>query len=428
MIYKYKETAGLIALLLMVFLSTQLSCKKTDGYNEIVSTDKTKPDAVTNVKVSNFNGGAYITYTLPDSKNILYVMAQYEINSKVSRQTKSSYYSDSITVSGFAQSKDYNVILYTVTRANIKSDPVTVTVHPDTPAYLEAFPTISMHDDFGGVNIRVVNKAKADIGIITIAPDTVTHRMEIINQNYTNMDSVSYSLRGYDTLPHQFGVYITDQWGNISDTLFATIHPIFETELNKSLFKPYTLPTDVLSYQNGLFNLPNLWDNNTGEPTYNTQQPILPNANKPDIWPAWMTFDMGQTAKLSRYNMIGRGGDNGEFLWSEGTPQVWVIWGRADAPVDEMMPSDTTQIPPVGGTTPGGWINMGIFHAPPKPSGLPNPQFTTADWNFWKQGFDFNFQLDLPRVRYIRFECFQNMGGTNNFFDINEMTFYGDPR
>ena len=114
-------------------------------------------------------------------------------------------------------------------------------------------------------------------------------------------------------------------------------------------------------------------------------------------------------------------------MWGYGTPQSWVIWGRADAPVDENMP-DSTALPAVGQMTPKGWINMGEFYAPGKPSGLPSPQFTSADLAFWQAGFDFNFAITLPKVRYIRFECLTNMGGTNNFYDMNEMTFYGDPR
>ncbi|HEY4285840.1 MAG TPA: DUF4959 domain-containing protein [Puia sp.] len=393
-----------------------------DGYNAVVSTDMTKPGPVTNIKVVNFNGGAYITYSLPDSKNILYVQANYSINDKMTRQTKSSYYSDSVTVSGFAKSQDYKVILQVVSRAEVKSDSVVVTVHPDTPPYLLALPTLKMQADFGGVNVIALNKIKADIGIILISPGTTNNRLEIVNQDYTNADSVNFSVRGYDTIPRQFGLYVTDAWGNISDTLFTTLKPIYEEQMTKSLFTPYVLPSDVLPYDSyrGLINL---WDNNIKEPTYNTAQPITPL-----IWPSWMTFDMGKAAKLSRYTLVGRTGDApGEFMWGYGTPQTWVIWGRADVPVDESMP-DSTALPPVGQMTPGGWINMGEFTAPPKPSGLPNPQFNSTDLAFWQAGFPFNFSLALPKVRYIRFECLTNMGGTNNFFDINEMTFFGDPR
>lgn len=422
------QTKKWLAFVVVILAVSQFSCKKTDGYNEIVSTDLTKPGVVTNIKVTNFNGGAYITYSLPESKNILYVQAEYLINNKVSRQTKSSYYSDSVTVSGFAKSQDYKVLLYTVSRANIKSDSVVVTVHPATPPYLETFASLSMQNDFGGVNIRGRNDLKADIGVVAIMPDVVTKKLEIINQNYTNQDSINYSLRGFDTLPKQFGLYVTDQFGNRSDTLFATINPIYETIMNKGLFTPYILPTDVLSY-NDYYGLHNLWDNvTTGTICYNTEQPIQVHNAKNYIWPAWVTFDMGRTARLSRYIIWGRDGDQGQFLWSEGTPQTWVIWGRADAPQDELMPSDSTELPPVGGMTPNGWINMGLYNALPKPSGLPSPQFTNDDWNFWKQGFGYNFSIDLPKVRYIRFECLENMGHTDNFFDIDEMSFYGDPR
>jgi hypothetical protein len=418
-------TKGSIVLSLIFVCMHQPSCKKIDGYNDVVSTDLTKPGPVSNVQVKNFNGGAYITYTLPDSKNILYVQAQYNINDKTSRQTKSSYYSDSVTVSGFAKSQDYNVILYVVSRANVLSDSVTVTVHPETPPYLLAYASLKLEDDFGGVNIQAVNPSGANIGIITIFPDAVTKKLEIVDQNYTNQDSINYSLRGYDTLPKSFGVYVTDQWGNISDTLFQTIHPIYETLMDKSLFKQYTLPTDVPKYQNNdLFNLPNMWNNNTTD-FYNTMQPILPNSDKSFIWPAWVTFDIGQTAKLSRYTLWERSGDNDELLWTYGSPQTWVLWGRADIPKDEMMPVDSSNLPPVGSVTPNGWINLGVFHAPAKPSGLPNPQYTNADLSFWLNGFGFNFDLSLPPVRYIRFECFQTMGGTNNFFDMSEISMYG---
>ena len=406
--------------IVLFLLSLQPGCKKTDGYNAITSTDMTKPAVVTNIKVTNFSGGAYITYDLPASKNILYVQAQYMINTKLSRQTKSSYYSDSITVSGFAKSQDYKVTLWTVSRANVKSDSLVVTVHPDTPAYLKVLPTVIMQKDFGGINITALNVTKAPVGVITISPDA-KNKMQIIDQHYTDVDSISYSLRGFDTVSRQFGVYITDQWGNISDTVYSNIVPLFEAQMDKSAFQPYVLPTDVATGFGWV--IQNLWDNNTGSPGYHTAQPI-----QPLVWPAVITWDMGQTAKLSRYTIWDRGIDgSGTWVWQAGAPLTWVLWGRADAPSDETMP-DVDNLPPVGGTTPGGWINLGFFTLPPKPSGLPNPQYTNADLAFWNAGFSYNFSLDLPKVRYMRFECLQNVSLTNNFFNIEELTFWGDPR
>ena len=400
------------------------SCKKASDYNAITSTDKTKPGVISNIKVANFNGGAYITYTLPDSKNILYVQANYQINSKTSRQTKSSYYSDSITVSGFADTIDYKVVLWTVSRAEVKSDSVVVTVHPKTPPYKLVYAALALQADFGGINIKTTDTTNTPVGIITLLPDLLTSKYQIQDQHYTGDGSIDYSLRGYDTIPKKFGLYVTDQWGNVSDTLFQTIKPLFETILDKSRFQAYVLPTDVGNYQNGLFNLSNLWDNNYGEFCYNTQQPILPTGAKPNIWPAWATFDMGQTAKLSRYVIWDRVGDGNIFVWNSGAPQTWVMWGRADVPQDELMPSDTAHLPAVGSATPNGWVNLGVFNAPPKPAHNP---LTNDDIQTWKNGFSFDFSIDLPKVRYIRFECLQTMGGTNNYYNMNEMSVFGNP-
>ena len=409
-----------LLLLLILVAALPLSCKRLDGYNEIVSTDMTKPGVVTDVKVVNFNGGAHITYKLPNSPNILYVQAEYKINDKTSRQAKSSYYSDSITVSGFAKSQDYEVVLRTVSRAQVSSEPVTVTVHPDTPPYLLTRPTVTMQQDFGGVNITCLNKTNANLGIITVAPDA-TNKYQIIAQNYTDEDTISFSLRGYDTIPHKFGVYVTDQWGNISDTLFSTITPVFEAQMDKSLFQSYTLGTDARTGFGWVIQY--LWNGTPQSPGYHTEQPI-----QPLVWPAVITFDMGKAARLSRYTIWNRGIDgSGNWLWQAGAPQRWVLWGREDLPVDESMP-DENNLPPVGGQTPKGWINLGVFDAPGKPSKLPNPQYTSADLAFWNAGFSYNFPLNLPKVRYMRFECLSNMAQTNNFFNVTELTFWGDPR
>ncbi len=395
-------------------------CKKTDGYNIVVSTDKTKPGVVTNVKVSNFNGGSYITYTLPDSKNILYVKARYKINDNDFRETKSSYYSDSVMVSGFAKKQDYQVTLWTVSRADVQSDSIVVTVQPDTPPYRKVLPTVEMSADFSGVHITALNPLRAAIGVITVTPDA-KGQLQIVNQNYTTQDTIQYSLRGYDTTSRQFGIYITDKWGNISDTVFSNIKPLYESQMDKSKFQPFVLGTDVPTGFGWV--IQNIWDGNNGSPGYHTTQPI-----QPLVWPAVITFDMGQTAKLSRYTIWDRGIDgSGNWLWQAGAPLTWVLWGRAGTPVDETMP-DADHIPSVGSMTPNGWVNLGFFRLPDKPSKLPNPQYTGEDLAFWNAGFSYDFDINLPKVRYIRFECLQNVSLTNNFFNIAEMTFFGDAR
>jgi len=345
--------------MMLLLLALQPGCKKMDGFNTVISNDKTKPGVVTNIKVANFSGGAYITYSLPDSKNILYVQAQYKINDKASRQSKSSYYSDSVTVGGFAKSQDYQVVLWTVSRAEVRSDSVVVTVHPDTPAYLRTLPTVKMKNDFGGVHILAVNKVNAPIGVITITTDA-QNKWQIISQNYSTLDTIQFSLRGYDTVSRKFGVYITDQWGNISDTVFNDITPIYEAQVDKSKFLPYVLNSDAPTGFGWV--LQNLWNDQTTSPGYHTAQPI-----QPLVWPAVITFDMGQSAKLSRYTIWDRGLDGANYLWEAGAPLTWVLWGRTSTPVDETMRQQTIcrlleeRLPAAGST----WASLRCRTSPP---------------------------------------------------------------
>ena len=111
----------LVSMILLAAVSMLLflvSCKEAEGFNTAVSTDQTKPPQVTAVKVENYAGGAVITYSLPKTDNLLYIMAEYRINDRVVRQSKSSYYTDTIRVEGFEKSQDYDVALYAVSRGS----------------------------------------------------------------------------------------------------------------------------------------------------------------------------------------------------------------------------------------------------------------------------------------------------------------------
>src|SRR5690606_9808298 len=112
------------------------ACKESESPVVIISTDTTKPVMVTDVDVENLNGAAKMTYKLPNSKNLLYVLARYSINDDHVRESKTSYYQDTILVEGFAREGEYEVSLYAVSRANVLSDPVVVKVQPKTPNYI----------------------------------------------------------------------------------------------------------------------------------------------------------------------------------------------------------------------------------------------------------------------------------------------------
>ncbi len=412
----YNRLYSLQFLALLLVACSLYSCKESEGFNEVVSKDMTKPGALTGVKVENLAGAAVISYVLPNSENLLYVQAEYRINSRTVRQSKSSYYSDTIRVDGFEKSADYDVTLYAVSRANVKSDPVQVRVRPATPSYLAVYPTVQLQADFGGVNVTASNPAKKPIGVIVISNDKTTGKMLPIEQFYTEAESINFSVRGFDTLKRDFGVYVTDRWGNISDTLYKSISPIFEIMVPKAQFSEYRLASDSPLGAISLgWNTTRLWDNNTSDPGWHTEAGY----GKPL---QLCTFDMGVLTKLSRYKIWERGEAYGnDYSYNHGNPKAWTLWGSAKtAPTDIALPVTSAK-----GTVVGDWINLGNFNCPPPPSGNAPGQTTPADLAAVKAGFEFNIALDIPKVRFIRLAV-NSTWGNADFAHVMELSFWGN--
>ncbi|MDN5287886.1 MAG: hypothetical protein JWR38_4160 [Mucilaginibacter sp.] len=387
------------------------SCKKNDKYQAPESMDKTKPGIVTNIKVQNFNGGAVLTYSLPTTENLLYVVADYKINDKVARQTKSSYFLDTIRVEGFQKSQDYTITLHAVTRANIASDPVTITVHPDTPFYQLIRRSLKLAPDFGGLRIRSLNQAKRAVGINVVGIDPADKKFEIQDRHFTSADTIDYALRGYATTPTKFGVYVTDQFGNVSDTSIVTITPLPEVLLDKGKFFTYPSVTDAYIGYGGI--LPYLWDGFTKEtggaaPWQTTVGPVPRQIQG--------TFGVGRTYKLSHFVMWTRG-------YGYANPKDFTIWGsKADKPQDANTPGGA-----VPGTVVGDWTVVGNYRFPDPPSGLSQGQTNAADQAFIEKGVSFDVPFDSPSVKYIRVVVTDTWFG-NNYTYIEEMSFYGNPQ
>lgn len=400
----------IIACLGFLLCMMAYACKETDGFNDVVSKDTTKPDVVSNIRVENFNGGAHIVYDLPESENILYVLAKYRINDRTEREVKASYYTDTLTVNGFAEESEYDVTLYTVSRANIMSEPVTVKVNPMTPVYRVVMPTITLSPDFGGINIKASNELKKEIGLIFIAYDENTGLMEVQDQFFTNGETIDYSVRGYENKERAFGVYVTDQWGNISDTVRVDLTPLYEELLDKSKFSAYNLPSDTpIDFG---WTLPNLWDGNTGGNGWHTRFGEQP--------PYVCTFNVGSSYKLSRFVMYQR---LGEYTYGHGNPKDFALWGSNEAqPRDAVLPLQAEE-----GAIVGDWINLGNYHFPDPPSGFPPGQTNAADEAFVRAGVSFNVPFNAPEIRFIRLAVASSWSN-GTAAHLMELSLYGTPQ
>lgn len=404
-----KIKKSLLPLFIASFMMLVLSCKENNGFNEPVSADKTRPGIITNVKVDNFNGGAYITYDLPNSDNLLYVLARYRINDKTVRETKASYYKDTIVVEGFAKSKEYDVTLYTVSRANVMSDPIEIKVRPLTPVYEYVQPSFKMGEDFGGINIQGLNPLKKEIGLILLAKNKITGEMEVQDQFFTKDAKVNYAVRGFVNEPRDFGLYVTDKWGNISDTLTNTLTPLYEELVDKSKLSVYNLTTD--SPIGFGWVLPNLWNGNTGGDGWHTASGGHP--------PFVASFGISKTYKLSRFVIWERAG---EYTYGLGNPKDFSLWGsNKDRPGEAQLPLLAPE-----GTQLGDWINLGNYHFPDPPSGNPPGSTNSADETFVKAGVSFNVPFNAPSVKFLRIAV-RTTWGNSDSAHIIELSVYGRP-
>jgi hypothetical protein len=406
-----KQNVYFIFLLPVLFLALLTACEEGGRYVDPVSTDTSKPLPVSNVEVHNFNGGAHITYTLPTSENLLYVQAEYKINDLKTRQVKSSYYSDTVTVRGFAQSQDYDVTLWAVSRANVKSDPIVVKVHPDTPPYLMIRPTLEISPDFGGLNILARNPLEETVGIVVITYDSVTQQQEIVDQLYTATDSINHSVRGFRDIPRSFGVYITDEFGNVSDTLRQELTPLFEQVLDKQQFFAYKLPSDnEIAYG---WDLPYLWDNKVD--AYSAGWHTAPGGPLPIV----CTFGLGGNFQLSRFVLYER---TAEFTYSHGNPRTFTLWGSsASSPQDAVLPL-TSEV----GAVVGDWVNLANYKFPEPPSGLPPGATNAQDAAFVLAGINFNVPINSQPVKFVRLAVSETWSN-GDFAHAMEITLFGKP-
>lgn len=409
----------IISLLITVVVLTFVSCSKVDN-SEVVSNDKTKPGPITNIQVKNINGGAIITYELPKSSNILYVLSDYTINDEkgTTRQTKSSYYTDTTVVEGFSESKEYEVKMQVYSRAGVASDPVIVKVHPEKPVYQLVREHLALNTDFAGVNVSASNTLKKKIGVVLLYDDPAYGKYVIRQQSFNNFEAINFSSRGLDTLPKNVAAYVIDEFGNVSDTLFKTIKPLYETALDRSKFFAYNLASDKATYP-GPYSVNSIFNNVLGEDMWHTD--VLTGAAA--AYPYNCTFGLGLKAKLSRFTLHER--SRADWAYGQGNVKVFSIWGSdKEAPADAVFPVGTAE-----GTLVGDWVNLGNYQYPDPPSGnIASPgTVTAADRQFIEAGVDFNFPISAPPVRYIRMSVEETWGKVA-YAALVELKLYGDPR
>jgi hypothetical protein len=378
------------------------SCKRDQL--KPIENDKDAPAPVTNAVAENLPGAARITYSLPPDPDLLYIEAVYKSREGKSMQFKSSFYTNSILVEGFADTAEQEVAVYAVDRSENHSPAVLVKIRPQTPPVAATRQSLEVVPDFGGISIRFKNKTKADLAILVSTPDSLGDMVNV-QTFYTARDSAAFSVRGYEAKPRKFLVYVRDRWGNLSDTLSVELTPVYEIKLDKGKFKEVVYPGDAAcNFWGGA--MPNAWDglvlpdvSNFGLHTGNIGTGV----------PKYFSFDLGVTAQLSRFSLQTVADD--KHWYNDVTPKRYEIWGAVDPDKDGAFTK---------------WTKLTTITTI-KPSGTPLGILTDDDRTAGLLGDEANFPINIPKVRYIRIRCLENWSGNTNMV-ISEFTFWGNDK
>lgn len=392
--------------LLIIAVSIIVACNKKLESHQPVSNDPTVPAQVSNVTVQNSNGNATISYAVPEDSILSYVKAVYTITTGKQYEVKASYYNNSLVVDGFADTLEHEVKLYSVSKSEVLSEPVTIKIKPLVAPIWQVYRSMQVINAFGGYNLIARNAAKANISIIVTKPN-VFGEYEADNDKsvFTNTDSILSKVRGLDTIEYRFGFLVKDHWGNTTDTLYKMVKPLYETELPKTSFAEFTLPGDAPQWNNGETAVRYMWDGRYGWPWTS-----FTNQTAGGSTPHMITFNTGALARVSRVWI--RPYPEGTRYYYLTTMKRFEIYGAAN--------------PSLSGALDNTWTLLGSYTVT-KPSGDPYGTDDANDQAAAIAGFSWEVDVNAPKVQYIRIRCLENFaGGTAQ--SINELRVYGDPR
>lgn len=372
-----------------------------------------KPGPISNAEVTPLPGGAKISYTFPTDKDISYIRAEY-IRGGKKVNARASLYTNYITIEGLNTSDKITVNVYVVDHSYNESIPVTVEVTPLEPPIKTILSSAKIVGDFGGVTALWSNTSNTEIGA-TILFDKGDGKLLEKETFYSLLKNGEHTFREYKDTLSNFGLFFTDKWGNKSDTLRITTTPIYETKLNKKLFKRLALPGDDLSYNGGnagTFGFDKLYDG----VIHNRPYFYLTDFDMNKKLPVFFTLDLGQKAKLSRYlqNPVFDGVDVATY-YGYSNVRVVELWGT-----DQYEEGKNSDYWKNGGEWEQKWHKLLYLD-------MTKPEETALALYKFENGFEFKFSLSLNQMRYIRYKVLNTYGGTSQIF-IDEVTFWGNDK
>ncbi|GHS92502.1 hypothetical protein FACS1894174_00820 [Bacteroidia bacterium] len=396
--------------LLLLFLGV-LACSELPVGQ--TPTDNTSPASLKNVVITPTNGGAYITYTLPNEDDISYVKCEFTYNGKL-RVVRSSVYKNYMEVDGIGDPEEIELKLYVVDHSENISQPFIQKFLPLDPPMKAVFNSFSVEPTFGGVFINWENPSKTMMGISILAADD-NGEMQLKDMIFSSLPTGSKRLRGFDTRKRLFALSITDKYENISDTFKIEVEPYYEIMLDKSKFSSPALSGDNTSVNDNR-PIEKIWDG------------VLDDPDKYHGWhtdaaagytiPQHFSIDLGVKAQLTHVIIFERGEI---YPFAQHNLRLFDVWGtdHLEYPRDNAAYFGSNEWKK-------DWVLLAKCEVV-KPSGMPPGTNTPEDLAAHNAGFDFDFRQDVPKMRYIRFEVHDTWAHTPAMH-MAELSVYGDDR
>ena len=387
-------------------------------------------------KITPINGGATISYRVPNDPELLYVMAEYERNGKIFTE-KSSVHKNELTIEGFHTTDKVPFTLYKVNKQEQRSEPIELEFEPLESLISIAQNSLKIVPGFGGIVADWKNPETTEFGVRLMVKDE--HEELVTSEMYfSSIEDDKHSFRGFDPVETTFALAFEDKWGNISDTISYTTTPLFETVIPK----PYldiraNIPYDNATNYDGTRTFIRLWDNivNTASHGWLTKTGNVGVS---------ITIDLQQVVKLSRIVIHGY---HINSVYGQVNITQFEAWGSDEMDFDKLKDrpywldetsirdgniknidgiNTATQLP--ARTFKDDWQYLG-WHAIPRYDRMvpPDPQAQAA---LGANGTEYEIPLDAGPVRYIRIYAREVSGlmppPDNNYFSMGEITFYGD--
>jgi hypothetical protein len=353
-------------------------------------------------------GGAVITFRIPENEDILAVKAVYTLTNGRKMEATTSFYDNVLEIAGYNDIQSHEAILYSINRAQEYSDPQNVPFTPQESPLSKAAKSLAIVPDFGGANFSWRNVDSVSLSFEFLA-ENEKNEMQTVRLLTSSLDSLSYTIRGYEPKPTRFGVIVSDNYGNETDMISPAeiIVPIYEQKLDKSIQKVKILSGDM-SFSNWEGRNEAMIDDDLS--TFG-HSPNGPNGN---ISGASFTLDLGKMSKISRFLYYQRG-DGGRY-YRAGNARFFEIYTYTGDPADDNPDGDWSQ-----------WEKVTDCEVI-KPSNSPGSTVTDEDELAAISGHEFSIPLSLPSVRYLRFKLvsvWANWNDGANYWHPVEFTTFG---